>query len=99
MIMKVMKMTKNNEFSHSDDYCSQDSRITKMEEQLKTVFHNQNTFEKTMEKLDETQDKLAVSIAELNNTFKVLKVIGGILVTLFGGIAVFLIVELIKIIH
>lgn len=82
-----------------EDYCKQESRITAVEEKVSTIFHNQDRFEATLEKLDKTQDKLAVSIAELNNTFRVLQVIGGILVTLFAGIAVFLITELIKMIH
>lgn len=82
-----------------DDYCKQESRITAVEQQVNTVSNNQNKFEDTLKKLDETQDKLAISIAELSNTFKVLQVIGGISVTLFAGIAVFLITELIKMIH
>lgn len=82
-----------------EDHCIQDSRITKVEERVNTLFHTQDKFEDTLEKLDKTQDKLAVSIAELNKTFQVLKVIGGILVALFGSIAAFIIIELIKMIH
>ena len=91
-----MEMTSNE--SH-EDHCIQDSRITKVEERVNNLSHNQDKFENTLEKLDKTQDKLAVSIAELNKTFQVLKVIGGILVALFGSIAAFIIIELIKMIH
>ena len=93
-----MKMT-DKEFIHHDESCFQESRITAVEQQVATIFHNQDKIESTLEKLDKTQDKLAISIAELNRTFQVLKVIGGIIMVLFGGIAVFLITELIKMIH
>lgn len=84
---------------HSDELCPQESRLTAVEEKIVTIFHNQDKLEGTLNKLDKTQDKLAISIAELNRTFQVLKVIGGILVALFGGIAVFLVTEVIRIIH
>lgn len=95
---KVIKMT-DKEFLHHDENCFQESRITAVEEKVITIFHNQKKLEDTLEKLDKTQDKLAISIAELNRTFQVLKVIGGILVALFGGIVVFIITEVIRMIH
>ena len=95
---KVIKMTPK-EIVHHDELCPQESRITAVEEKITTIFHNQDKLEGTLDKLDKTQDKLAISIAELNRTFQVLKVIGGILVALFGGIAVFLVTEVIKMIH
>lgn len=95
---KVIPMTPKGTIHH-DELCPQESRITAVEEKITTIFHNQGKIESTLDKLDKTQDKLAISIAELNRTFQVLKVIGGILVTLFGGIAVFIITEIIKMIH
>lgn len=95
---KVIPMTPKGTIHH-DELCPQESRITAVEEKITTIFHNQDKIESTLDKLDKTQDKLAISIAELNRTFQVLKVIGGILVTLFGGIAVFIIIEIIKMIH
>lgn len=95
---KVITMTPK-ENVHHDELCPQESRITVVEQQVATIFHNQDKIESTLEKLDKTQDKLAISIAELNRTFQVLKVISGILTALFGGIAVYLITELIKMIH
>lgn len=96
--MKVRTMTEKG-IHNNDEHCFQESRITAVEQQVTTIFHNQDKLEKTLEKLDKTQDKLAVNIAELTNTFRVLKVIGGILTALFGGIAVYLITELIRMIH
>lgn len=75
-----------------------EKRLTSNEEKVEVALNQTDNLEDTLKKLDATQDKLAIEIAQLNTTFNILKWLIGILITLFGGIFVFLITELIKLI-
>lgn len=89
---------KNHDCVREEQFTNIEKRLTSNEEQIKTIFKQNNRLEETLNKLDATQDKLTVEIAELNNTFNILKWLVTILITLFGGIFVFLVTELIKLI-
>lgn len=92
-------MTHNNhDCVREEQFTNIENRLTANEEQIKTIFKQNTRLEQTLTKLDATQDKLAIEIAELNNTFNILKWLVTILITLFGGISVFLVTELIKLI-
>lgn len=89
---------KNHDCVREEQFTNIEKRLTSNEEQIKTIFKQNNRLEETLNKLDATQDRLTVEIAELNNTFNILKWLVTILITLFGGIFVFLVTELIKLI-
>lgn len=94
----MKEMTQHNNCVHEDQFIDLEKRVTSNEEQIKTIFKQNTRLEQTLTKLDATQDRLTVEIAELNNTFNILKWLVTILITLFGGIFVFLVTELIKLI-
>ena len=54
-------------------YCQQGQRITALEEKVTTIFHNQERLERTLDKLDDTQDALREEIAKLNKTLTILQ--------------------------
>lgn len=74
-------------------------RLTSNEEKIKTVFGENSKLEQTLEKLDTTQAELTIQLAQLNSAFTTIKYMTGLSTALFGGIFVFLITEIIKIIH
>lgn len=96
--LKEMTHNTNNNCIREDQFTNIENRLTANEEKIKTIFKQNNRLEETLNKLDATQDRLTVEIAELNNTFNILKWLVTILITLFGGIFVFLVTELIKLI-
>ncbi|WP_305555338.1 hypothetical protein [Methanobrevibacter sp. V74] len=75
-----------------------EKRLTSNEEKVNTITTETTRLEKTLNKLDATQDKLAIEIAQLNSAFHTIKYLIGISIALFGTIFAFLITELIKII-
>lgn len=88
----------NHECVREEQFINIEKRLTSNEEKVKTIFKHTDKLEETLKKLDCTQDKLAIEIAQLNNTFTILKWLVGILITLFSGVSVFLVTELIKLI-
>ena len=80
------------------EYCEQEKRITSLEEQVKTSFNNQDDLKESIDKLNQNQYKLNISIEELNTTFKVLQILATLLLAALSPIVVFLILELIKMI-
>ena len=61
---------------HNSTICTQDSRITKIEEQLKTVFENQKRMQKTLDNIDKTQDKLEKVLTQLSTSLNTITTIG-----------------------
>lgn len=86
----------NNKTTTHNEHCVQDSRITVVEERLNTITSNEEKIESTLKKLDETQDRLTISITELTSTFNFLKWLVAILIGLFSGVSTYVIIELIK---
>ena len=84
--------------SECDEFCRQEERIIILEQQVQAILTTQDKLEQTLEKLDATQDKLAIGVAELNNTFKLLKTMITLLISILVPILGFLVMELIKII-
>lgn len=91
-------MTSKHDCIQTEQFKNIEKRLTSNEEKIKTIFTQNDKLEETLKKLDCTQDRLAIEIAELNNTFTILKWLISILITLFGGVFVFLVTELIKLI-
>ena len=97
IFLQVMKMTphKNNNTKN----CYQEHRIIKLEHDIQ---QNKNTTEKheqLLEELNKNIQTLNEIIISLKTTFNTLKWVLGIIVALFGGIFIFLITELIRLIH
>lgn len=88
----------NHDCVREETFINIEKRLTSNEEKVEVVLNQTDNLEYTLKKLDATQDKLAIEIAQLNTTFNILKWLVSILIALFGGIFVFLITELIKII-
>lgn len=91
-------MTPEHDCIQTEQFKNIEKRLTSNEEKVEVALNQTDNLEDTLKKLDATQDKLAIEIAQLNTTFNILKWLIGILITLFGGIFVFLITELIKLI-
>lgn len=91
-------MTSEHDCIQTEQFKNIEKRLTSNEEKIKTIFTQNDKLEETLKKLDCTQDRLAIEIAELNNTFTILKWLISILIALFGGVFVFLVTELIKLI-
>ncbi|MGN0176653.1 MAG: hypothetical protein ACI389_02325 [Methanobrevibacter sp.] len=94
----MVQDTHTHECVHGEQFINLEKRVARNEEKIKTVFIETDKLDETLKKLDNTQDRLAIEIAELNNTFTILKWLTSILIALFGGLFVFLVTELIKII-
>ena len=75
-----------------------EKRLTSNEEKVKTIFTENTKLDQTLEKLDKTQNELTIQLAQLNSAFTTIKYLVGLFIAVFGGIFVFLITELIKII-
>lgn len=85
-------MTDDHSCVKEKDFAVIDGRIAILEKR-------DERFERTIEKLNETQERLVTEMASLHRVFNVVKYILSISIALFGGIFVFLMVEIIKIIH
>ena len=88
----------NHDCIHTEQFTRIEKRLTSNEEKVKTITTETTRLEKTLDKLDATQDKLAIEIAQLNSMFNTMKWLIGVGIALFGGIFIFLIKELIKLI-
>lgn len=91
-------MPNEHECTQTEQFTEIQKRLTSNEEKVKTIFTVNNRLEETLNNLDETQGQLAIQLSELNSAFKTTKYLFTLSTALFGGIFVFLITELIKII-
>lgn len=92
-------MTLNNhDCVREEQFINIEKRLTSNEEKVQTITNETTRLEQTLDKLDATQDNLAVEIAKLNSAFNTIKYLIGISIALFGTIFAFLITELIKLI-
>lgn len=79
--------------------CKKEADIALLEQRIGVIESNEEKIENILISFERTQDLLREEIQKLNTTFNVLKWSLGLAITMFAGIFVFLITELIKIIH
>lgn len=84
--------------AHSDKYCLQESRITRLEERSIQSENKENDLEDTLNKLNDTLTQLCELNARTQAIINTLKWVITITVMIFGAIFVFLITELIRMI-
>lgn len=83
---------------HNQDYCKQESKISAIEERLSKKHDEIEELNQKTDKLDEAVTDLKVAITELTSTISATKWFIGAGIGVFGGILVFLVIELIKLI-
>lgn len=82
----------------NNHYCTQEDRIARLEEKVKTIFLQQDKIDETLDLINQTQIQLLQEITHLNSIINTLKWTLGILITIFGGVFVFILSEIIKLI-
>lgn len=80
------------------EHCLNEDRIAKLEVSAEHRVEQLQEFQRRIDKLDSSIDKLCLNVAEVNSILSTLKWIIGISIALFGGIFCFLISELIKLV-
>lgn len=78
--------------------CIHESEIAEIRQQIKTLYTQDARIEKTLDKIDTTQEMLLQQVTTLNSTISTLKWAVAIFITATGGIFIFLTTELIKLI-
>ena len=79
-------------------HCLNEERIAKLELSAEHRVEQLQEFQRRIDKLDNSIDKLCLNVAEVNSILSTLKWIIGISIALFGGIFCFLTSELIKLV-
>lgn len=85
--------------NNNDKNCYQEHRIIKLEHDIQSTKNTTEKHEQLLEELNRNIQTLNEIIISLKTTFNTLKWVLGIIVALFGGIFIFLITELIRLIH
>lgn len=81
-----------------DEKCIHEAEIAEIKHQIKTLYSQDARIEKTLDKIDNIQEMLLQQVTTLNSTINTLKWSVAIFITATGGIFIFLITELIKLI-
>lgn len=92
-INKTLQETHN-----CQQYCANEQRIAKLEEKVRSIFFEQDKFNETLHLINTTQVELLKEITHLNSIINTLKWTLGILIAVFGGVFVFILSEIIKLI-
>lgn len=79
-------------------FCMQEDRIARLEEKVKILFLQQDKIDDILELINQTQIQLLQEITHLNSIINTLKWTLGILIAVFGGVFVFILSEIIKLI-
>ena len=82
----------------NNHYCIHEDRIARLEEKVKTIFLQQDKIDETLDLINQTQIQLLQEITHLNSIINTLKWTLGILIAVFGGVFVFILSEIIKLI-
>lgn len=91
----MMRLHKNN----TNDKCYNEHRIIKLEHDIEQNKKTTTKHEQLLEDLNKNIQQLNEIMISTQATFQTIKWVLGIIVALFGGIFVFLITELIRLIH
>ena len=86
------------EATHHQHYCIHEEKLARLEEKVKTIFLQQDKIDETLELINKTQIELLQEITHLNSIINTLKWTLGILIAVFGGVFVFILSEIIKLI-
>lgn len=86
------------EVKHDQHYCIHEEKLARLEEKIKTIFLQQDKLDDTLELINRTQIELLQEITHLNSIINTLKWTLGILIAVFGGVFVFILSEIIKLI-
>lgn len=90
--------TLHNISEHQQHFCIHEERLARLEEKVKTIFAEQTKLDATLELINRTQIELLQEITHLNSVINTLKWTLGILIAIFGGVFVFILSEIIKLI-
>lgn len=80
-------------------HCYSQDRIIRLEEKVKTLFIEHNKLNDTLTLINTTQTELLKQITALNSIINTLKWTLTITVAIFAGLFVFIMTEIIKLIH
>ena len=81
------------------DVCHKEAEITRLEEKVKTLFSEYQKLNETLNLINKTQIELLTQITNLNSIIDTLKWTLTVMIAVFGGLFVFILSEVIKIIH
>ena len=79
-------------------HCIHEEKLARLEEKVKTIFLEQDKLQVTLDLINRTQIELLQEITHLNSIINTLKWTLGILIAVFGGVFVFILSEIIKLI-
>ena len=79
-------------------FCIHEERLARLEEKVKTIFAEQSKIATNLDLINKTQIQLLQEITHLNSVINTLKWTLGILIAIFGGVFVFILSEIIKLI-
>lgn len=77
-----------------NNHCLNEDRITKLEASAEHRVEQLQEFQRRIDKLDDSIDRLCLNVAEVNSILSTLKWIIGISIALFGGIFTAIAVEM-----
>lgn len=80
-------------------HCIKEAEISRLEEKVKTLFLEHQKLNDTLDNLNKTQMELLTQITNLSSIINTLKWTLTVMVAIFGGLFVFIVSEIIKIIH
>ena len=86
------------EATHHQHYCIHEEKLARIEERIKTIFLQQDKLDETLDLINKTQIEILQEITHLNSIINTLKWTIGILIAVFGGVFVFILSEIIKLI-
>lgn len=98
MEQKLEEINKTLQKSNHHHYCIHEEKLARLEEKVKTIFLQQDKLDETLELINKTQIELLQEITHLNSIINTLKWTLGILIAVFGGVFVFILSEIIKLI-
>jgi len=81
------------------NHCIKEADISRLDEKVKTLFLEHQKLNDTLDNLNNTQMELLKQITNLTSIINTLKWTLTIMVAVFGGLFVFIVSEIIKIIH
>lgn len=82
-----------------DTHCYKEAEISRLEEKVKTLFLEHQKLNDTLDNINKTQLELLKQITNLSSIINTLKWTLTVMVAVFGGLFVFIVSEIIKIIH
>lgn len=98
-IIPIQTHPQINNTPNTSHHCNKETEITRLEEKVKTLFIEHNKLNETLSNINKTQMELLTQITNLSSIINTLKWTLTIMIAIFGGLFVFILTEVIKIIH